>query len=307
MINSSTSFKKTGTNGKLGADTLDKDGKVTTSASGARQNYVQTNSTAQTKAAIIDDVESVTVGVKDVSLDIKNIVKTDYDDSTEMAVPLNEVYTLYKDNGYVIAAVVIGDSGGVSSSYAYITSDTYSNKGYTGLEKSIRDLDTNFKGWLSVLFEDGMATVIVFNDTTGTTVDTGKDNEIDNRITDAEYDGRETLTICYFTASAYSDKAKATNDLARFLGAAHTERNVKTITFNDEDYKWDDDALGADGYPVLGSKRHKAADDEYCDTTSGDKTKNTLIGDIVTCANGSLGSLQIELDGVEYTLNFATS
>ena len=57
----------------------------------------------------------------------------------------------------------------------------------------------------------------------------------------------------------------------------------------------------------MGSKRHKAADDEYCDTTSGDKTKNTLIGDIVTYANGSLGSLQIELDGVEYTLNFATS
>jgi hypothetical protein len=560
MINSATSFEQTGTNGKLGSDTWNGN-TLQTPASGAQQNYVQTNGTAQWNAAIIDDVESVTVGVKNVSLDIKNIVKADYDNSAEMAVPLNEVYTLYKDNGYVIAAVVIGDSGGVSSSYAYITSDSYSNEGYdktedewtwsreaivdgkivdltesgstikylnkmapnnwyevkydakgnvrgiknnggtngavdftdavgkypskvdkveksvdandtvlmmvdyhstkglmtykaagtlytakgpsegfsvspdvktvvclsakdkngnvemfddvtdgytgyTGLEKAIRDLDDNFKGWLSVLFEDGVATVIIFNDYTGSTVDTGSDTTVDNRITDAEYDGRETVTIYYtgntpnnmqiqrsiidaikefegvesvkgvsldtadgqfdativwddgsensvvdysyvlvndnmsadviedieealtgnattpytfigditvkgneitFKASAYSDKAKAMRDLARFLGAAHTELKVNSITFNDVDYKWDDDAVGGDGQPVLGSKWHKAADDEYCDTAGGGKTKNTLIGDIVTYANNSLGSLQIELDGVEYTFTFAES
>ena len=96
-------------------------------------------------------------------------------------------------------------------------------------------------------------------------------------------------------------------DLARFLGAAHTELKVNSITFNDVDYKWDDDAVGDDGQPVLGSKWHKAADDEYCDTTGGDKTKNTLIGDIVTYASGSLGSLHIELDGVEYTFTFSES
>ena len=347
MINSATSFEQTGVNGKFLQT-----GEDVNNASGVQQNYVQTNGTAQKNAAIIDDVESVTVGVKNVSLDIKNIVKTDYDNSAEMAVPLNEVYTLYKDNGYVIAAVVIGDSGGVSSSYAYITSDSYSNEGYdktedewtwsreaivdgkivdltesgstikylnkmapnnwyevkydakgnvrgiknnggtngavdftdavgkypskvdkveksvdandtvlmmvdyhstkglmtykaagtlytakgpsvgfsvspdvktvvclsakdknsnvemfddvtdgytgyTGLEKAIRDLDDNFKGWLSVLFEDGVATVIIFNDYTGSTVDTGSDTTVDNRITDAEYDGRETVTIYY--------------------------------------------------------------------------------------------------------------
>ena len=278
--------------------------------------------------------------------------------------------------------------------------------GYTGLEKAIRDLDDNFKGWLSVLFEDGVATVIIFNDYTGSTVDTGSDTTVDNRITDAEYDGRETVTIYYtgntpnnmqiqrsiidaikefegvesvkgvsldtadgqfdativwddgsensvvdysyvlvndnmsadviedieealtgnattpytfigditvkgneitFKASAYSDKAKAMRDLARFLGAAHTELKVNSIAFNDVDYKWDDDAVGGDGQPVLGSKWHKAADDEYCDTAGGGKTKNTLIGDIVTYANNSLGSLQIELDGVEYTFTFAES
>ena len=129
MINSATSFEQTGVNGKFLQT-----GEDVNNASGAQQNYVQTNGTAQKNAAIIDDVESVTVGVKNVSLDIKNIVKTDYDNSAEMAVPLNEVYTLYKDNGYVIAAVVIGDSGGVSSSYAYITSDSYSNEGYDKTE-----------------------------------------------------------------------------------------------------------------------------------------------------------------------------
>ena len=42
--------------------------------------------------------------------------------------------------------------------------DTY--EGYKGLEKAIRDLDSNFTGDLSVVFEKGSATVIIFNDTT---------------------------------------------------------------------------------------------------------------------------------------------
>ena len=126
MINSATSFAQTDGNGKL------------TAAPQSQTNYIQTDSTAQTNAAIINDVESVTVGVKNTSLDIKNVVKADYDDTpgktTEMAVPLNEIYTLYKDNGYVIAAVVIGDNGGVSSSYAYITGSDYSKESYNSTE-----------------------------------------------------------------------------------------------------------------------------------------------------------------------------
>ena len=35
----------------------------------------------------------------------------------------NGVYTLFSDKGYVIAAVVVGEDGGASSNYVYVTSE----------------------------------------------------------------------------------------------------------------------------------------------------------------------------------------
>ena len=71
------------------------------------------------------------MGVKNASLKVKDIVLTDLDTTqTNVAIPLSEIYTLYKDNGYVIAAVVIGEDDGVSSNYAYITGDDYTKESY---------------------------------------------------------------------------------------------------------------------------------------------------------------------------------
>ena len=86
-------------------------------------------------AAIIDDVDSVTVGVKNVSLKAKDVLHADVVDNTavttDVIIPVHEVYTLYKDNGYVIAAVVIGEDEGTNTNYAYITGSSYNSEGYS--------------------------------------------------------------------------------------------------------------------------------------------------------------------------------
>ncbi|WP_337513514.1 S-layer homology domain-containing protein, partial [Dialister succinatiphilus] len=71
---------------------------------------------------IIDDVESVTTGVKNVNLGIENLTNEPVDGVTYYA-PEAEIYTLYNDDGYVIAAVTIGENEGTSSNYVYVTSD----------------------------------------------------------------------------------------------------------------------------------------------------------------------------------------
>ena len=95
-----------------------------------------TKNTSTTKyAAIIDDVDSVTVGVKNVSLKAKDVLHADVVDNvavtTDVIIPVHEVYTLYKDNGYVIAAVVIGEDEGTNTNYAYITGSSYNSEGYS--------------------------------------------------------------------------------------------------------------------------------------------------------------------------------
>ena len=95
-----------------------------------------TKNTSTTKyAAIIDDVDSITVGVKNVSLKAKDVLHADVVDNTavttDVIIPVHEVYTLYKDNGYVIAAVVIGEDEGTNTNYAYITGSSYNSEGYS--------------------------------------------------------------------------------------------------------------------------------------------------------------------------------
>ena len=80
---------------------------------------------------IVDDVESVTTGVKNVNLVMENLkdVKPDGDTHTYYA-PDAEIYTLYNDDGYVIAAVTIGENEGTSSNYVYVTSDNVNREAY---------------------------------------------------------------------------------------------------------------------------------------------------------------------------------
>ena len=71
---------------------------------------------------IIDDVESITTGVKNVNLEISDLGTVTENGHNYLA-PEAEIYTLYNDDGYVIAAVTIGENEGTSSNYVYVTSD----------------------------------------------------------------------------------------------------------------------------------------------------------------------------------------
>ncbi|MCI9515229.1 MAG: S-layer homology domain-containing protein, partial [Oscillospiraceae bacterium] len=82
---------------------------------------------------VVDDVDSVTTGVRNASLVVKNSTKTGDSNSNSKDNPIppeNEIYPLFKDNGYIIAAVVIGEDDGVTKSYAYVTSDDVKRESY---------------------------------------------------------------------------------------------------------------------------------------------------------------------------------
>ena len=76
---------------------------------------------ADTYRQIIDDVESITTGVKNVNLEISDL-GTVTEKGHDYLAPEAEIYTLYNDDGYVIAAVTIGENEGTSSNYVYVTS-----------------------------------------------------------------------------------------------------------------------------------------------------------------------------------------
>ena len=79
---------------------------------------------------IIDDVESVTTGVKNVNLVMENLTNDKDEDSIPYIAPEAEIYTLYNDDGYVIAAVTIGENEGTSSNYVYVTSSNVNREAY---------------------------------------------------------------------------------------------------------------------------------------------------------------------------------
>ena len=100
-------------------------------------------------AIIIDAVDSVTTGVKNANIDVWGhtkdctadnlceICKVDAKGLTDKAVNdtngnnySNGVYTLYKDNGYIIASVVVGEDAAASKNLVYVHSSDVEQEGY---------------------------------------------------------------------------------------------------------------------------------------------------------------------------------
>ena len=87
---------------------------------------------------VITDVDSVTTGVKNASIETSLIaaVREDADANkitnatTAKAHTSYGVYTLYKNNGYVIAAVVIGDDAASTKNLVYVNSDKVELESY---------------------------------------------------------------------------------------------------------------------------------------------------------------------------------
>ena len=88
---------------------------------------VDDNSNNQrTARRIVDDVESVTVGVKNVDLTVRSL-----SDDGQFIAPDNEIYTLYNDKGYIIAAATLeAENNGTAANYVYVVSDELSYEEY---------------------------------------------------------------------------------------------------------------------------------------------------------------------------------
>lgn len=94
---------------------------------------VNTTAAANGYRLIIDDVDSVTTGTKNVSLVVKDFDTTGKDGSNkDKATPAaDEVYTLFNNKGYIIAAVTIGEDEGMNKVFAYVTSSGVKRESYS--------------------------------------------------------------------------------------------------------------------------------------------------------------------------------
>ena len=108
-------------------------------------------------AIVVDDVETVTTGIRNVSLKAyaaeKAVAETEdatasrYSNTGDVSgvgayanYVTSGVYTLFNDDGYVIAAVVVGEDDGTTSNYAYVTSKTGENGlNYEGYDSTTED------------------------------------------------------------------------------------------------------------------------------------------------------------------------
>ena len=93
------------------------------------------NSYAGQTLGIINDVSSVTTGVKNANLTVWNETEAkaeaDNDDTAAYpAVTSEGVYTLYKENGYIIAAIVVGEDDAASKNLVYTHTDSVEQESY---------------------------------------------------------------------------------------------------------------------------------------------------------------------------------
>ena len=78
-------------------------------------------------AVIISGVDSIVTGVQNASLKAWNgqkVIDSSVNFTADDSDAAQGVYTLFKDNGYVIGAVVVGEDDGATTNYAYVISES---------------------------------------------------------------------------------------------------------------------------------------------------------------------------------------
>ena len=92
------------------------------------------NNNNSTDYVIISDVDGISTGIQNVNLKAWNAKAVKADDTAYSAVAeaniSHGVYTLFDDDGYVIAAVVVGEDDGTTTNYAFVTSDSMNRESY---------------------------------------------------------------------------------------------------------------------------------------------------------------------------------
>ena len=129
-----------------------------------------------TLTSVIGDVETVSVGVKNTDLQVKDVTATTADEKVPAGLyPSAEIYTVW-DGGYAVGVVAIGEDQGVSSNYAYVTSTSVSQEAY--------DKTTKEYTWSREVVIDGQLTEITYKGDTIDVIGVGDgfgrtDNEMD--------------------------------------------------------------------------------------------------------------------------------
>ena len=74
------------------------------------------------ESVAIDDVDSVTTGVKNVSINVYNTAKAAQDAAEATGTITDTAYGIYSvyEGAYIVASIVVGDDGSVSDRYAYM-------------------------------------------------------------------------------------------------------------------------------------------------------------------------------------------
>ena len=117
----------------------------------ADTTYITVSVDELNKKAVIDDVESVVTGIKNVSIDVYSEDQVEKEAETAKA-DSQGVFSVYK-NGYVVASIVIGDDGATSNKFAYLY-DEPENERYSKTDKAYY--------WTMNAVIDGVKTTITF-------------------------------------------------------------------------------------------------------------------------------------------------
>ena len=94
------------------------------------------DTTNKNDVVVIKDVDSVATGVKNVS--ITTMTEDEMYDAADVAAKdqaktelnLDSVYFIYKNNGYILAAVVLGDDAGSTKNLVYVNSSSVASESY---------------------------------------------------------------------------------------------------------------------------------------------------------------------------------
>ena len=124
-------------------------------ASVANVNTVVTGN-ATSKVTVLDELESVTTGVRNVDIETANVTAGTAEDGPADYITAHEVFPLWDDDNWLIAVVVVGEDQGISSDYAFVHSDGVNQETYT-------DEDGNHH-WFREVLIDGVVTELEYVD-----------------------------------------------------------------------------------------------------------------------------------------------
>ena len=119
----------------------------------ADTTYITVNVDEMDKDVVIDDVENVTTGIKNVSIDVYSRAKALKEAKlTSSAHVAHGIYTVY-DGGYAVASIVIGDDGATSDKFAFL---------YGAAKKESYNKSEKLYTWVMDAIVGGEKTTITF-------------------------------------------------------------------------------------------------------------------------------------------------